>query len=393
MTDLTSVIAELTAPLIHKDAAGKPTNTTNFALQHVLAAVTAREAEIIRRCAIPRRFDQDTFTTLQEPASDLSQLFQWITSYSFIRKVSDRHYAYHEEIRKNLLKEWKEQRPQDFHQFNAQLADYFDSLAANIGHGRENDTFQEQSNRELWETEALYHHLIVDPQKGEEKLQERIAQEERKENQGRTEVLLRAEQDATVDDYELFRKAIVLRDDNAWLEIAQRYHDLLLSWAKRYSTYTYIQDSPADIADRALARAWTALSRERFVSFTTVSSLLAYLRTCISATVIDISRAQRSQDRLYQQLNDLEIVDPEERVIQSALQEEVWQVTSNLLSNNQERTVIIETFLLNLPPRIITSRHPELFSSVSDVYSVKRNALGRLERSEYLKRIFDSLKD
>ncbi|MDQ2996368.1 MAG: sigma-70 family RNA polymerase sigma factor, partial [Chloroflexota bacterium] len=69
------------------------------------------------------------------------------------------------------------------------------------------------------------------------------------------------------DGYELFRRAIVERDDQAWIESAARYRPLLAAWASRCSASAALAESYDDLADQAFARAWSALSPERFASF------------------------------------------------------------------------------------------------------------------------------
>ena len=48
--------------------------------------------------------------------------------------------------------------------------------------------------------------------------------------------------------------------------------------------------------------------------------------------------------------------------------------------------VLIESFQLNLPPRTILARHPDLFGDVGDVYMAKRHLIGRLQRDPNVRR-------
>jgi DNA-directed RNA polymerase specialized sigma24 family protein len=84
------------------------------------------------------------------------------------------------------------------------------------------------------------------------------------------------------DDYELFRRAIVERDVDAWAAIAGRYRQLLISWVVRCPGADHLGESYEDLADEALARAWRALSPEHFAAFPSLAALLAYLRRCVS---------------------------------------------------------------------------------------------------------------
>ena len=55
--------------------------------------------------------------------------------------------------------------------------------------------------------------------------------------------------------YELFRRAIVERDEEAWAAIYTHYRLLLISWARHASVRAPTVGHYEDIADRALARA------------------------------------------------------------------------------------------------------------------------------------------
>src|SRR6188768_4313383 len=97
--------------------------------------------------------------------------------------------------------------------------------------------------------------------------------------------------------YDLFRRAIEQRDADAWADIGRHYRGLLAAWAAQSSARSLIAEPPEDIADQAFARAWAALSLAQFSAFPHIASLLAYLRTCVRATVIDHAREQAGQLR------------------------------------------------------------------------------------------------
>jgi hypothetical protein len=51
--------------------------------------------------------------------------------------------------------------------------------------------------------------------------------------------------------------------------------------------------------------------------------------------------------------------------------------------------VLFNSFVLGMKPNDIYTRRTDLFSSVNDVYNVKRNVLGRLSRNQDLRQQFD----
>src|SRR5262245_14251458 len=112
------------------------------------------------------------------------------------------------------------------------------------------------------------------------------------------------------EGYELFRRAIVERDEDAWAESAARYRRLLLSWARDCSVRMAVNECYEDIADRALARAWMALSPARFANFPNLGAVLAYLRACVTAGVVDIARAELARERMLGRLEVGSVASP-----------------------------------------------------------------------------------
>ena len=192
------------------------------------------------------------------------------------------------------------------------------------------------------------------------------------------------------EGYELFRHAIVGRDSHAWAVIYTRYRPLLLAWARRFSSRFDIAECCDDIADQAFARAWAALAPERFGQFENLASLLAYLRSCVSAAVIDCARAQAANERRWQKL-ELDTNSAAEHLEDSAIRDleraELWRIVSSVANSAQERIILIESFVLDFSPSMIYARHGDLFADVSKVYSAKRNLLNRLQHNSDLQQL------
>jgi DNA-directed RNA polymerase specialized sigma24 family protein len=191
------------------------------------------------------------------------------------------------------------------------------------------------------------------------------------------------------DGYDLFRRAVVERDADAWATIAKRYRHLLISWALRCPAAQGTGEFYEDLADRALARAWAALSPERFAAFPSLASLLAYLRTCVAAAAIDAARAQATHERVVHHIEQADPMPLEHVVLEPLDRAEVWQLVTNLVKTEAERVVLVERFVLDLPPRVILARHPALFVDVGVIYTAIRNLCERLRRNPNLRRFYE----
>ncbi len=190
--------------------------------------------------------------------------------------------------------------------------------------------------------------------------------------------------------YTLFRQAIVEEDADAWATIYTRYRPLMIHWVKQCPASAWIGESSLDLADQALARAWAALTPATFGTFANLAALLGYLRRCVSTVVIDYARAQVAGTRNQQELDDSAAATPdatpEEIVLHQAECSELWRLVSQVVATAQERTILYECFVLDLPPRKILIRHPDIFATIAAVYVAKRNLLDRLRRSPELRK-------
>jgi DNA-directed RNA polymerase specialized sigma24 family protein len=191
-------------------------------------------------------------------------------------------------------------------------------------------------------------------------------------------------------DYEVFRRAILHRDEEAWATIHARYRALLISWTSRCAAQMYTYEAAADLADQAFSRAWFALTPERFAAFPSLAKLLSYLHVCVTTTVIDCVRARSSGERVRLALQMADDATPEQVVLNDLDRTALWQMASELAETPAERAILIESFVNGLPPRAILSDYPGLFADITAVYNAKRNLFMRLRRSEALRCLYQA---
>ncbi|MFO7168953.1 MAG: hypothetical protein DIU80_013110 [Chloroflexota bacterium] len=191
------------------------------------------------------------------------------------------------------------------------------------------------------------------------------------------------------EGYTLFCRAIEDHDGDAWAEIATRYRSLLVVWARRCLARSAVTEPCEDIADQALARAWMALASAERCNFPSLAAVLGYLRTCVSAVVIDLARSQAARTRLQLQLGAERSVNPEQEVIDGFSLCEVWQLVNRVVGSEQERVVLYDSVVLGMASREILARHPRLFDSIESVYRAKRNLFSRLQRNPDLRRLWE----
>src|ERR1051326_4930899 len=100
---------------------------------------------------------------------------------------------------------------------------------------------------------------------------------------------------------ELFRRAIRQRDEHAWDVLYQQFSSTMLGWLRRHPCANRLrdQDAPDVYLTDAFRRFWVATSSSSAATphFATLASVLAYLRSCLNAVVLDEMRQIQARQR------------------------------------------------------------------------------------------------
>jgi DNA-directed RNA polymerase specialized sigma24 family protein len=190
--------------------------------------------------------------------------------------------------------------------------------------------------------------------------------------------------------FELFRRAIVDRSQDAWTLAYAQYRPLVTGWVQRHSAFEGSGEEVQYYVNRAFEKMWTALPAERFSRFPNLKSLLRYLQMCVHSVIMDQVR------RTEVPVVDLEheagtsngsLGDPpsDGRALDHLYGEELWRAVGARLKSERERVVVYSSFVLGLKPREIHTRYGEVFANVRDIYRVKENVLARLARDAELR--------
>ncbi len=206
---LTNEINEITDPLLHLSYAASPQQRIVTSLHYVLRDAGPRQANVLRRCAIPRWFDADVLRVLRGKDDGNEHLLSVLASYSFVRPVNHTRFSYHDAVRAVLLQEWRDDNPDEFHAINQQLADYFqqraDHLVSPIQYAYRRAAYValHTTSVDEWELcirEAIYHRIIVDPDAGMAQLRATFDDAEAAHRLGDAEALIRLTADIALPE-------------------------------------------------------------------------------------------------------------------------------------------------------------------------------------------------
>jgi hypothetical protein len=179
---------------------------------------------------------------------------------------------------------------------------------------------------------------------------------------------------------ELFRRAIVQSNEDAWLCLQQCFSGLVLSWLRRHPRKEEARrfDSEENYVARAFERFWLATAYKRPGEFSTLAAALQYLRASLNGAILDTLRANsRPKETPLPEEGS-----PEEPGIEDSIDGgELWELLQEMFPCEQEQRLVYLLFHCGLKPREIVRYCPGEFSDVREVYQKRRNIHDRLLRA------------
>lgn len=187
--------------------------------------------------------------------------------------------------------------------------------------------------------------------------------------------------------YELFRRALEMRDDYAWLILYEHYKNLVSAWIVRACGSTEVTyDEQESLVNQAFAKFAHSLRRKTVADFGSVEALLGYLRCCARSVAYDELRARQLRP-LEEALEGMEQEsaddDPITRVLADMAARDLWFLIAARLKGEEER-VLLSAVVGGARPADIQRCYPHLFASTKDVYRIQRNMVERLKRCQPL---------
>ena len=191
--------------------------------------------------------------------------------------------------------------------------------------------------------------------------------------------------------FEVFRRALLLREDAAWAGLYQLYTPLIKAWLLARHPGVCVQAEELDgLVNETFAKFARALGAKKWSRFAGTHQLLAYLKCCAHSVAAEAwrQRQQRaareaSLEALAQEQSPLrEGPDADEVVIERLLWRDFWQAAAGVAACEQERLILEQHYGRGVPLRELAPRYPEQFPTIQSVYRSKRNLLHRLRRSQ-----------
>ena len=185
--------------------------------------------------------------------------------------------------------------------------------------------------------------------------------------------------------YELFRRALKLKDNQAWEAVQKQYNKLVLKWL--YQKSSRQSGNLEDLQQETWARFWRTLDprAETITSkFTHVGALLNYLNRCAWAAVVDEQRRQKKQHLIEKQIQEQATSGSSlehhiaENSEQTALLTRVQAWIEANVDDAHERLVLQLSYEQGLTPKQIAEQYPDDFPDAKSVHRVKERLLKRI---------------
>lgn len=189
--------------------------------------------------------------------------------------------------------------------------------------------------------------------------------------------------------YELFRRAIQLRDMDAWDMVMVQYQRLMQSWAARHPRFPSTGEEADYFVNGACAKLWERIPPERFNNFPDVKSILRYLQMCIHSAVTDYARSHSIVTVEFgeSELKEERIAIVADNTGENAERRQFWDIINARLKDDKERLVVRGLFIYGLKPAELISKYPRQFRDVREIYSIRENVVDRLSRDNTLKEL------
>ena len=188
--------------------------------------------------------------------------------------------------------------------------------------------------------------------------------------------------------FELFRRAILERSQEAWELVYAQYHALVLKWATLHPALSATVEEPQYFVNRAFEKMWSSITADKFSHFPDLKSVLRYLQMCVHSVIVDSarraeqSRVEASTEEEYESREHGPSV--EAQVVERMQRQALWECLNSRLHNEKERCVTYGSFILNLKPQELHAAYRETFQDIEEVYRIKQNVLDRLRRDQKL---------
>lgn len=179
-----------------------------------------------------------------------------------------------------------------------------------------------------------------------------------------TELFHRREPNDTCYCYELWRRALVDRQEQAFDSVYVIYEDQVRRWVYSHTWFYQVDESIDHFVSAAFTSLYFALQGDKFAQFDSVPQVLAYLKRCVHTAIAEYLRKLEADTVPFPDNSPpARTPGPSARIeIQ-----EMWQHICNLLPLEKDRLLAHCMFILDMKPLAIVAEFPQHWESPRQV--------------------------
>jgi hypothetical protein len=134
-------------------------------------------------------------------------------------------------------------------------------------------------------------------------------------------------------------------------------------------------ESEENYIAQAFERFWQATAFNQRVEFSTLAAALQYLHAGLNGAILDTLRS-------YARPREVLLPGPGEPLVEDSTDtDEVWEILQMILPNPREQRLAYLLFHCGLKPREIVRLCPQEWSSVGEIYGLRRTIIERILRN------------
>jgi hypothetical protein len=177
--------------------------------------------------------------------------------------------------------------------------------------------------------------------------------------------------------FELVRRAIMQRDQEAWTWMQYCFGGIVHDWVRRHPqrAVAYHLENEENYVEQAFERFWQATTYNQLVEFRSLAAALQYLRASVNGAILDTLRANQRPEEVSLPESGAA---GEPSVEDETCSSELWDILNGLYTNSHERRLAYLLFYCGLKPREIVHYCSPEWSSVQEIYVLSRTMMERV---------------
>lgn len=178
---------------------------------------------------------------------------------------------------------------------------------------------------------------------------------------------------------ELLHRALMQSDQEAWAWVQNCFDGMVLGWVRRHPQRAVAcrLESEEHYVAQAFERFRQATACNQQPEFQTLAAALQYLRASLHGAILDTLRT-------YQRPGEVSLSESgasgEPSIEDVTFGSELWNILKDMFSNQREQRLAYLLFHCGLGPRVIVQFCSPEWSSVHEIYALRRIIMERILR-------------